>query len=544
MSEHSAYHHGEASLNGTIINMAQDYVGSNNINLLTPSGQFGTRLMGGKDAASPRYVFTKLESVTRLLFPVLDDPILEYLEDDGQYIEPTWYLPVIPMALINGSDGIGTGWSCSIPNYNPIDVINILRSKLHGEPTKPMAPWYRGFQGTIEAKSDASVAFITSGIYEQIDDCKIRVTELPIKTWTQQYKHFLEGLLEDGTIKDFQENHTDTKVLFTITFDSDKLLSIQNDRNGGLMKKLKLESSITTSNMHLYDQDGRIRKYESPLDILDDFYPVRLEFYGKRKAFMLEKLRHEKMILKNKVRFINGVINSEVMIHNETKQRILDQLIEQKYDSVSEKVQDDGGVPAGGFDYLLSMKLWALSKERIEKLEAELVQKEREYDELQRKSPQDLWETDLTALESYLRDFSNIEEGAPVSVSTRPVPQKKSRAVAKTSKSVAAKSKKKSIPKKSEEKDEEEEEEVLSLTERLAKRMHLSNTDGDVEDDVFATGALRERANEIASKLTSKPSIEKDKKKPNKAPLKRRKDKTPMKPKKGPTVIESPWKGT
>ncbi|AQK54493.1 DNA topoisomerase 2 [Zea mays] len=149
VSEHSAYHHGEQSLAGTIIGMAQNFVGSNNINLMYPSGQFGTRAQGGKDAASPRYIFTKLSHITRSIFPKDDDILLNYLNEDGQSIEPTWYMPILPMVLVNGSEGIGTGWSTYIPNYNPRDILANLRRLLNGESTVPMHPWYRGFKVSI-----------------------------------------------------------------------------------------------------------------------------------------------------------------------------------------------------------------------------------------------------------------------------------------------------------------------------------------------------------------------------------------------------------
>merc|ERR1719375_16155 len=119
VSEHSAYHHGEMALSDTIVNMAQDFVGSNNINLLVPSGQFGTRLQGGSDAASTRYIYTRLSPQARLIFPPVDDQIVSYLDEDGQRIEPQWYVPVLPMVLVNGASGIGTGWSTDIPNYDP-----------------------------------------------------------------------------------------------------------------------------------------------------------------------------------------------------------------------------------------------------------------------------------------------------------------------------------------------------------------------------------------------------------------------------------------
>jgi DNA topoisomerase-2 len=152
VGEHSAYHHGEASLQGTIVNMAQNFCGSNNVNLLTPSGQFGTRRMGGKDAASPRYIFTKLEAIARAIFHPDDDELLNYLKDDGATIEPEYYVPVIPMVLVNGADGIGTGWSTSVNNYDPREIIANLRRKIAGEEIVEMLPSYHGFTGEVSAR--------------------------------------------------------------------------------------------------------------------------------------------------------------------------------------------------------------------------------------------------------------------------------------------------------------------------------------------------------------------------------------------------------
>ncbi len=137
--------------------MAQDFVGSNNINLLEPRGQFGTRIAGGKDAASPRYIFTRLSPVARLLFPDVDDALLHHLEDDGVLIEPKFFCPIIPLLLVNGSQGIGTGWSTFIPQHNARDVLEYVRAKLENEDTLPtIRPWARGFVGTMETKNDGS----------------------------------------------------------------------------------------------------------------------------------------------------------------------------------------------------------------------------------------------------------------------------------------------------------------------------------------------------------------------------------------------------
>jgi DNA topoisomerase-2 len=422
VSEHSAYHHGEASLQGCIVNMAQDFVGSNNIHLLSPIGQFGTRLMGGKDAASARYIFTNLEQLTRRLYDPLDNDVLKYLDEDGQSIEPEWYIPIIPMVLVNGSDGIGTGWSSSVPNYNPLDIIKSLRQMITGDEVTPLTPWYRGFTGHIVEKTNSrgtdTSNYLVQGLYEVTDECTLVVSELPVKTWTQTYKQFLEGLLEADTIKDFKENHTDVKVLFTITLEPKKLSDIQK-APGGIVKKFKLESSLSTSNMHLFDASGHIKKYESPREIMEEFYTLRLEYYDRRKRAMLQKLQDQIKLLSNKARFVLSVVEGKLIVNNRKKQELLEELIAEGYDQITPKSkkkndtedsnesdEDDTNVAdaSRGYDYLLSMKIWSLTKERVDKLRAELQEREQEHSVLEARTVQDLWITDLDVLEKMLID--------------------------------------------------------------------------------------------------------------------------------------------
>lgn len=194
VAEHSAYHHGETSLCMTIVNLAQNFVGSNNINVLEPRGQFGTRLAGGKDSASPRYIFTKMSPLTRMIFHPHDDPLLKHEYDDNQKIEPVWYIPIIPMVLVNGADGIGTGWMTKIPNYNPREIVKNIRALLDDGEVSPMLPWYKNFRGTIEDCGDHR--YLISGEIAIIGQDKVEITELPVGTWTQNYKeNVLEPLL-------------------------------------------------------------------------------------------------------------------------------------------------------------------------------------------------------------------------------------------------------------------------------------------------------------------------------------------------------------
>lgn len=197
VAELSAYHHGEQSLCGTIVNLAQNFVGSNNINLLEPRGQFGTRLAGGKDSASPRYIFTKMSPLTRLIFNPHDDPLLQHEYDDNQKIEPIWYIPIIPMVLCNGADGIGTGWMTKIPNYNPRDLVKCIRALLDDAEPMHIVPWYKNFRGSIEDCGDQRI--VCNGEISRLMNDKLEITELPIGTWTQNYKENTMEVLLHGT---------------------------------------------------------------------------------------------------------------------------------------------------------------------------------------------------------------------------------------------------------------------------------------------------------------------------------------------------------
>ncbi|CAI9103034.1 OLC1v1001450C1 [Oldenlandia corymbosa var. corymbosa] len=430
VSEHSAYHHGEQSLASTIIGMAQHFVGSNNIEFLQPKGQFGTRNQGGKDAASPRYIFTKLAPITRILFPKDDDGILDYLKEDGQPIEPTWYIPIIPMVLVNGSEGIGTGWSSFIPNYNPRDIIANIRRLLNDESMEPMHPWYRGFSGTIQKTGPTS--YTASGVVEEIDGSPgVRVTELPIRKWTQEYKEFLESVMvgsektKDQFIEEYRDQSDVTSVYFEI-YMSEENLRKAKEEDGGLLKKFKLTTTINTSNMHLFDSRGVIKKYDTPEQILEDFFHLRLEYYDKRKMFLLGKLQMELLKLQNKVRFIREVLEGSIIVSKRRKADLFVELKEKGFTPFPKKKSDEVAVAgeteeteeeteeksevdnskevggAGDYDYLLSMSIGTLTEEKYEELCDERKKAQKNLDDLRNTPPKDLWIKDLEALDEQL----------------------------------------------------------------------------------------------------------------------------------------------
>ncbi|KAG2660852.1 hypothetical protein PVAP13_1KG463700 [Panicum virgatum] len=404
VSEHSAYHHGEQSLASTIVGMAQNFVGSNNINLFYPGGQFGTRSQGGKDAANARYIFTKLSQITRLIFPKDDDILLNYLNEDGQSIEPSWYVPILPMVLVNGSEGIGTGWSTYIPNYNPRDIVANLRRLLNDECTVPMHPWYRGFKGSIVKSHNAKVAGATytiTGIIEAVDSTTLRITELPIRRWTQDFKEFIESVTLDPKNKDketFIEDCTmqgdSDDVYFVLKLTEENMTKVMEE---GLVKKFKLTTTIGTSNMHLFDSDGKIRKYDTPEQILEEFYKLRLEFYDKRKKALLQNMKLNFKKLENKKAEPAAVGATEEDEENE------------------ESPEATNGVDPSDYEYLIAMPIGTLTLEKMQELNAEREKLVIEVEELENTTPKSLWLKDLDTFDKDLdvldqKDLAEEEE--------------------------------------------------------------------------------------------------------------------------------------
>ena len=406
VSEHSAYHHGEVSLTGTIINMAQNYVGSNNINLLVPSGQFGTRLKGGKDAASPRYIFTYLEKITRALFVETDNALLKYLEDDGTPIEPEFYVPIIPTVLVNGSSGIGTGYSTEIACYNPMEIIGHLKEYLQCpvekrrlNTEKEWVPYYHGFKGQVIQTSENH--FMYKGVYATTPEHQdtVHVSELPIERWTDDYKEYLEELEKNGTIKSYTSLSTDTEISFDIVFPPKKVQQLEADAVLGkpqcnkLEQLLKLYTSATTTNMVAYNKDHHLCYY-TVNDIFAEFIPVRAELYVRRKAAMIDTLRQQLVVLSNQAKFIREIYADLVDLRKKTPKQVTDMLTERKYDRVD-----------GDFKYLTRMPMESVTEEHAAAIMKRCDDKHRELELVERTSTDDMWLQDLEHLEKMYGEY-------------------------------------------------------------------------------------------------------------------------------------------
>jgi len=369
VAEKSSYHHGEVSLADTIVKLANDYMGSNNINLLEPCGQFGTRLMGGKDASQTRYIFTKLTKQARKIFDPRDDAILNYLDDDGRSIEPDFYMPTIPMVLVNGTEGIGTGFSCYVPPFNPRDIKDNIGRILDGKQVVPMRPWFKGFKGKVHKEDDT---WMMEGVWNW-KGMNIVVTELPPGRWTQDYKEYLEGLVEKKLIGGFTNNSTTEDVHF----------EIEDYTGKDLLKDLKLRKTFRVSNMHLFHPTRGIHKYSSPEEILKDFVELREDHYVKRKAHLIKVLETRATMCGYKSKFVTMVIEGDIVVFKRKKQELEAELA-QTFPKIG-----------GTYDYLLNIKTVQYTEESVKDLLKESKQAKEELEVMKNTSHIEMWKMDI-----------------------------------------------------------------------------------------------------------------------------------------------------
>lgn len=387
VSEMSAYHHGEASLNGGIVHMAQDFVGSNNLNLLMPNGQFGTRLEGGADSASERYIFTQLSPLARKAFPEADDCVLDYLVDDGKTVEPRFYAPVVPMVLVNGTRGIGTGFSTFIPQFNPIDVVKVVRSLVsNGKCDTELVPWYRGFRGDVVPKGAGKYEII--GKWDRLTVTQLRIWELPVGFWTSAFKEHIECLMsekDDPIVRDIKDNSTEKLVDFLITFRAGYLESAAHT---DVVALLKLSTTVSLNNMHLFDADERLRKYATPMEIAEYFVEQRGRIYDARYASVSRTLTEKAAALTDRAKFIRMVVSGDLELRGVPKQDLENTMAEHGFRKESDS-----------YKHLTNLPLHSLTLEESQRLEREQEKCLQELEQWEQLTPTDLWIADLDALQ-------------------------------------------------------------------------------------------------------------------------------------------------
>jgi len=444
VSEHAAYHHGEASLNSTIVGMAQNFVGSNNVNLLKPVGQFGSRLMGGKDAASPRYIHTYLEEIVSKIFRKEDAGLLKHIDDDGDVVEPEYYLPVVPLLAINGSVGIGTGYSTDVPPHRPDDIICLLRHRLEGSipnlADRPLDPWWFGFKGLIHRHDEQT--WITKGLYELDDDKKtVTITELPAGTWTKDYKAFLDVLyeaedkkskeakkeakkaetgsnrsskddVEPCGLKGFDDLYNDVDVRFVLYFTEEGYEALQENREK-FEKQFKLTSSWKTTNMTCFDTDFNIIKYKTVGDILETFVEKRLPMYEARRIMMMENLEKQMRELDAKRRFLQALLDERLVLSRRSDEDIVAQLKACEIPALSNLDAPDA---YDSYDYVLRMRMDRVKQSAVTELDGQIAEKEGEIEHLEGETGSSMWLADLEEFRLAWVQYSEERVASSVSV--------------------------------------------------------------------------------------------------------------------------------
>lgn len=376
VAEQTDYKHGEQNLCETIIKFAQDFVGTNNLPLLESDGQFGTRLEGGKDSAASRYIYTKPKQILKYIFREEDNPILEYTSDG----EPVTFIPVIPLILINGSVGIATGWSCSIPQYNPMEIIEHICSKLsENNPPHPLVidPYYKNFKGKIKPVDENKTKYMTYGKMKRLDENSIQITELPIGMWTDKFKEHCYSLIEDGIMSQLINESTIDEVNFVL-------------KNLKDTSKLKLTSSLHTTNMVLFNNENVITKYETINDIFEEYFETRLRFYKLRKEHFLIKLKNEIDLNENKLKFILKVVNNEKFLkqENETIVNILENEKFLKIDNT--------------FNYLLNIPIRGFTSTAVEIVKTTIVNLKHDLTNLNKLTISQMWLKELNEIKQII----------------------------------------------------------------------------------------------------------------------------------------------
>ena len=380
ISEHSGYHHGEMSLNETIIGMAQDFVGSNNLPWLVPKGQFGTRLEGGKDSAASRYIFTYLQPYLKHLVPQDDLGVLRYRDDDGLSVEPDWYAPVLPMLLVNGSRGIGTGYSTFVPSYNPTVLKSTLTAWLVSGMESDdlllkasLVPWYRNFTGRIDL---VGADYVVTAAYTYKAKTLV-VKDLPVGYWTSAFKQMLDAYCEKKeVVKDYADTSTDLEVHFEVVLYDDMPIATL-EKTFGLTDKLK------TTNMHAFDSSGKIKKYSTPNEILVDYAHERLALYAKRKEHLLQLLNAKLPWHRSVVKFLTLMCEDTIDLRKQSLARCREILASHGLECIED---------------LLKLPFSSITEENIRKHQAELDRLNADIAEVVRTYPHEFWLKDLALL--------------------------------------------------------------------------------------------------------------------------------------------------
>jgi len=376
VADQAYYHHGNSSLENAIITMAQKF--KNNAPLLLEEGQFGS--LRSPQAAAPRYIGTKLSENFKLLYK--DFELLEYKEEEGELIEPKFFLPIVPTVLINGSSGIAVGFASNILNRDVKSIIEACQKLLLGKKITEVKPELDGFYGDFIQDIENNKKWYIRGKFTRANTTTVKISELPPSMTYEKYEEILDKLVDDKVIVSYEDNCKDD-IDYTIKFTRSDLEKLDDEK---LMKLLKLEESSTEIYSTL-DEFGKLKIFERSVEIIEYFVNFRLTYYYKRKQFLLDKLNKELKILSNRGRFIKAIIDEKLKVNNVSKSKIIEGIELLKL----EKIDDS-------YDFLLRMPIYSLTKEMYEKLKEDFVSKKEEIRKMEETDPKDMYIDDLSEL--------------------------------------------------------------------------------------------------------------------------------------------------
>lgn len=396
----AAYHHGDASLNKTITKMGQDFVGANNLPLLEKDGQFGSRNQLGEDASAPRYIAAYLSPIARLIFPKIDDCLLPRASEDGELVEPCYYMPIIPMILINGIVGIGTGWSSDIPMFNPLEIITAVRENIKSYPhfhCLRLLPWSKGYTGRV-VEYDKEWGYY--GVVNQRDSNTVEITEIPVYMSIDELRSRMNALVQEGVIKDYinlegrtvtlgtkkpakkDESKNPDRFHFVVTFNSPTTAAEASDM-------LKLYKSVSNRNLVAFDTDGHPQRFANVTRMFVAWFKLRRETYIRRHDYIVSRMKEEILILENKLRFSINVDSYNLKTLSKEQ---FEQLLER------EKYYKSNN----NWEYLKQMSIDSSAKYKIEKLKIKIEEKKFELEAYSKRTIKEIWNEELDVLESYI----------------------------------------------------------------------------------------------------------------------------------------------
>jgi DNA topoisomerase-2 len=365
-----------SSLENAIITMAQKF--KNNIPLLEGEGQFGS--LRSPQAGASRYIGAKLSENFRYIYK--DFELMELKEEDGEFIEPKYFLPIIPTVLLNGTSGIAVGFYSNILNRNPREIITACQNVLNNKKVTEPKPFLNGFVGEFVQDDTNNKKWFVRGVLNIVNSTTVKVSELPPSMTYEKYEDILDKLIDSKDIVSYEDNCKDN-VDYTIKFTKNDLQNLDNDK---LIKLLKLEESFTEVYTTL-DENGKLKIFDSTVDIIKYFVNFRLGYYQKRKDFLINKMNKDLVVLDNKTKFISMILSKKLIINNREKSLIVEDLTKNGFDKINDN-----------YDYLFRMSLSSLTKEVYNKLMEDYNKLKKDIDDMVMVQPNDMYLEELVEL--------------------------------------------------------------------------------------------------------------------------------------------------